>query len=145
MKEIKLEDLKHCYVYRSGRDIRCIDFIHPQTGLTLYGKTADQISADYPGENVRLISYEDFVKEQIEGQENDPITWTEISEEVYTERMECLPPICHTSRGFMLGEPFSHIAGAPTFDAFRVQDGKFYASDRALTVKQFNKLIYARI
>lgn len=70
------------------------------------------------------------------------ITWKRVSRERYWEMLECLPPAVMAGNGFMVGEPVNHNAeGFPTFDAFKVTNGRHYEASEPMTIKQFRKII----
>ncbi len=71
------------------------------------------------------------------------VNWQPTSEERYWEMLEVLPPAFMTGGGFLVGEPFDHGLCAitrsmrPRYEAFIQDGGKFYVSDRALTIPEF--------
>lgn len=65
------------------------------------------------------------------------ITWVETTEERYYEMLGVLPPASQCGGAFLVGEPMSMRNGAFTFSAFKKENGKFYASDEAVTFKEF--------
>lgn len=55
----------------------------------------------------------------------------EISEEIYNEMFECMPPLrlkeAHgCTAGFRMSEPYSHRDGKPLYMAFGKRGGKYY-------------------
>ena len=70
-------------------------------------------------ETVRIIKKEDYRKEADRVILTEP---KEISEDVYYEMLEILPPLCYTGNGFLMSE---FQTGSYTDQFFR-RDGKFY-------------------
>lgn len=65
------------------------------------------------------------------------IEWIDTTEERYDEMMGVLPPAADAPNAFLVGEPVSHSGGRPTFDCYRVVDGKYQVSKEAITFQQF--------
>jgi len=63
--------------------------------------------------------------------------WREVSEDMYVEQREVLPPICYEPGAFMVGECAEHATdGTPLYSVFwAVGDGKFYTMH--MTVEEF--------
>ncbi len=70
-------------------------------------------------ETVRVIKKEDYRKEADQVILTEPI---EITEEVYYEMLEILPPLCYTGNGFLMSE----FQTESYTDQFFKRDGKFY-------------------
>jgi hypothetical protein len=72
--------------------------------------------------------------------------WKEIGSDRYDEMLGAVPPLCFTSRGFLVGEPFSgrecRVTGRlmNTFMAFMAIGRKFYECREALTVPEFRAM-----
>lgn len=69
--------------------------------------------------------------------------WKEVTEERYDEMLNILPPAHWDSKGFLVGEPWTHRFCRATglfraaFAAFVRYNGKFYECDEPLTVPEF--------
>lgn len=136
MSELRIEDLTHAFV-EHGNLRSVIDFVNPRTQKSLYaGETIEEVRKRYP--TAEIILFEDWQKQKAAEQDR-PVEWSEVTEEQYDEALGCLPPVYQGNGGFLVGEPASHhaVSGAPLFQAYRVRDGKYFASSRAMSVKEF--------
>lgn len=70
-------------------------------------------------ETVRVIKAEDYRKEADRVILTEPI---EITEDIYYEMLEVLPPLCYTGNGFLMSE----FQTESYTDQFFKRDGKFY-------------------
>lgn len=52
--------------------------------------------------------------------------WTEISEGVYEDFLNVLPPICWRGGYFQCSEPYDHIAGKARFMTFTKINGSYW-------------------
>lgn len=130
-----VNDCTQAFAQPTGEHL--IDVIHPGTGLSWCGgKTLDQIRQQYPGAEVVDITEWCVAKG---ARQDTPVTWAEITEEQYWEWLECLPPAIQLRFGFLVGEPADHHAatGSPRFQACIEKAGKFFASSRPMTRKEF--------
>jgi hypothetical protein len=125
-----------CYASKSRRNI--IDTIREDGLTTYYGKTEEQVKAEYP--DAYRTSVEEFCAWKGQ-QQRTPITWSETSEEIFDRMLNVLPPAMWLTNGFLVGEPFDHEAdtGRPRYDGFKRIGNKFYASSRPLTKAEFKK------
>jgi hypothetical protein len=71
------------------------------------------------------------------------ITWEEISEEKYFDRLGALPPRMQRLNGFLLGEPSDYCpkTGLDRYLAFKEDRGAFFASSRPVTVAEFDIIL----
>src|SRR4029450_1740111 len=73
-------------------------------------------------------------------------TWKEVTQDLYPEILEMLPPAIQTANGFLVGEPMRHRDCAITgqfraaYAAFVERDGRYFESDTPLTVPEFRSL-----
>lgn len=133
-------ECKECYAVPGADSI--LDVINPRTGLTWYfGKTLDQVQAEDPGA-VRMTVDAFCAQKAI--RQHSPITWDETTEELYWDALEALPPAAYGKdmKGFLLGEPQDHDAetGQPRFSAYLKRAGKYLASSRPMTIKEFREV-----
>jgi hypothetical protein len=113
-----------------------IDQIDPITGLTaINGKDAAAVLAAEPLA-VRM-TWEDW-REAASARQLTPITWSEVSEALYEQMLECLPPAFYKGGAFLVGEPADHCfaTGSPRFDAFRHVGASYYGASRPLTIAE---------
>ena len=136
---VAIPETVDCYAVPGEDSI--IDVIHPQTGLTVYCKeTLEQIQARYPLAVRMTIA--DFCDQKAQRQ-NEPVTWSTVTEEVYYEMLECLPPAYRGNSGFLVGEAWDHHAttGQPRYAAYRhAQNGYYWTASRPMTVKEFKSV-----
>lgn len=68
-----------------------------------------------------------------------PVTWTECTEEVYSDMLDVLPPAAMKGGSFLVGEPWDHHAmtGQPRFAAYIKRQGKFFTASRPMTRAEF--------
>ena len=134
--DYKIEDLKDAIVEPDNlRTV--IDFVHPLTRRSLHmDETIEEVRKRYPGAVV--MAFADWQAKKAARQDR-PVEWTETTEEIYDEQLGCLPPACFANGGFLVGEPADHhaVSGQPRFQAYRVRDGKYFASSRAMTIEEF--------
>lgn len=134
-----LNDCTHCFAVPGEHNI--IDMAHPVTGLSIHwGQNLEQIQKRHPG--ARLYAWDEWKAEKFERQ-NTPLVWTEITQEQYDEWLCCLPPAkWEQGKGFLVGEPSDHCVntGKPRFQACLHKHGKYLASSRPLTVKEFDSI-----
>ena len=136
-------DCTECFAVRG---VTMIDTIDSATGLTsIYGKTLAQVRAegvkpwaDYT--QTERMSIVDYCASKAATQDT-PITWSPITEEVYWDAMDALPPAAYRPDGFLLGEPYDHhaLTGQPRYDAYKQAEGDYYHASRPLTVAEFKK------
>jgi hypothetical protein len=76
-----------------------------------------------------------------------PVTWKQVDGERYREALEALPPIAWSSKGFLLGEAWTHkTCGVlnvekAAFHAFAsMADGTFLECAAPLTVAEFKAM-----
>jgi hypothetical protein len=81
-----------------------------------------------------------------------PVTWKQVDGERYREALEALPPIAWTSKGFLLGEAWTHktcnVANVEkaAYHAFaRIADGTFFECVAPLTVAEFKAMTTEQI
>jgi hypothetical protein len=103
-------------------------------------ETLEQIRARYP--NAQRVPFDQWLREKAERQ-HTPIQWSETTEENYEQALCVLPPAHRQGGGFLLGEPSTHSArdGAPMYAAYVRRDGKHYIANRALTVREFMRIV----
>lgn len=114
-----------------------IDFIHPDTGLSLIeGETLAEVQARAPRAVVVLIAEHRAARAAAQDR---PITWAETTRERYDEMLCVLPPAAQVGGAFLVGEPHDHhaVTGRPRFDAFLSRAGRFYVSARPITRQEF--------
>jgi hypothetical protein len=119
------------------RGMTIIDLIHPVTGRSaVYGKTLEDCQREYPG--AERMTIEEFCRDKAARQDT-PVEWEPITEERYNYYHECLPPAAGGYSRFLVGEPIDHHAetGKPRYQACRVRDGQYEASNRPLTIAEF--------
>ena len=124
-----------CYVSKTTGTV--IDLLRPD-GLTVYyGRTLAETREKYP--DAEQMTLDDFMAWKIEKQ-HTPVTWEETTQEQYDEMLCCLPPEMYSSVGFLAGEPTDHDAsnGLPRFQAYLRAHGRYYASSRPMTRKEFS-------
>lgn len=125
-----------CYAVPGEDSI--IDVIHPVTGLTVYCKeTIEQVQARYP--LAVHMTIQDFCDQKAMRQEA-PATWSTVTEAVYDEMLECLPPAYMGNHGFLVGEAWDHHAttGRPRYAAYRHgQNGSYWTASRPMTIQEF--------
>ncbi len=117
-----------------------IDTIHPVTGKGVYGgQTLEEVQQEEP---LAVVMSVELFCEQKAARQDTPIEWHEITEEQYENWFECLPPAAYAENGFLVGEPFDHHAGSgkPRYQACRRVGGKYLASNRPLTKREFKEL-----
>lgn len=134
-----LADLTHVFAEPGARS--CIDFVHPNTGKSLYGQeTLEEVRKRYP--RAELISYDDWSAARAKEQDA-PVKWLASSEESYHEALECLPPSFQASGSFLVGEPMDHhvVSGKPRYTAHIHRQAGYFVSDRPVTVAEFRELI----
>lgn len=74
------------------------------------------------------------------------MTWKQIDNSRYDEMCDVMPPIAHTSSGFLMGEPMDHNAeGRAMYMAFVAVNGKRYECSEPLTVAQFRAVNLATV
>jgi hypothetical protein len=122
------------------RGVMMIDLVHPITGLTcIYGKTLEDCQADPDyGSKAERMTIEEFCQSKAAVQDT-PIVWEDSTEEKFYDMLEVLPPRVMGNGGFLVGEEADHhaLTGAGRYQAFIHRGGKYYASNRPLTVKEF--------
>lgn len=69
-----------------------------------------------------------------------PPTWKEVDEARYDEMLGVLPPIAWTDKGFLVGEPMSHLGDQPTFVALVRHHGRYYESEGSITIAAWRAL-----
>lgn len=71
------------------------------------------------------------------------MNWKEIDEARYTEMLEILPPALWLTKGFLVGEPYTHRECKETkqfraaFTPFLSLGGKFFEGDEPMTSPEF--------
>jgi hypothetical protein len=120
-----------------------IDVIDRTTGKTaINGNTLEEVQQREPG--AVLMSWTDWSAIQIQRQQT-AIGWRRISAEEYDERLNVLPPLAWTSKGFLLCEPYDHCyqTGQPRYHAFLRRGGggpypaDHYTSTRPITLVEW--------
>lgn len=126
---------------------RLVDAV--KDGKTVYGLLpVEKVLAENP--DYRLVSYDEFVA-AASAEQDQPVSWSPVSEDDYYEKMDCLPPAVARSYGFLLGEPQDHHAatGKPRFAAFLKlgigETTRFLRSSRPLQVAEFLALDVSRV
>lgn len=125
-----------------------IDIVNPDTGKTaIYGKSLDEVRQNH--HDAILMGVGEFCRSKAASQDT-AITWHQVTEEKFYDMLGCLPPACHTKRGFLVGEPSDHhaITGKPRFQAYLHQtcgdddwqEHCYYVSNRAMTVSEFRTI-----
>ena len=135
-RPLKLSDLTHAFVERDNL-LSVIDFVHPVTESGLYSdETLDEVRKRYP--TAEIVRYTDWQARKAAMQDR-AVTWRKVSAKQYQEQLGCLPPAAYRKDGFLVGEPSDHHAasGKPRYQAYRVRDGKYFASSRAMTIEEF--------
>ena len=116
-----------------------IDQIDPTTDRTwINGKDAAAVLAAEP-RAVRM-TFEAW-QAAASARQLTPITWAVVSEDLYMQMLECLPPAYMRGGAFLVGEPANHCfaTGSPMFAGFRQRGGIYYASNRALTIAEMKR------
>lgn len=140
METINSRDCKNCFAVRGANSM--IDLVHPVTGKTvIYGRTLEECRQEKGYEKTELMTVDEFCRDKAERQD-EPVTWSETTEEHFFEMLECLPPAYQSPDGFLVGEPWDHHAttGRPRFAAYREIGDKFLTASRPMTVKEFREL-----
>lgn len=117
-----------------------IDFVVNRTQRSLHlNQTLEEVRLRYPG--AELVEYETFWK-GVEARSNTPVEWIPVSKEAYDESFDALFPAAFSPNGFLLGEAADHLGKgcSARYSAFRIQERKYFASSRPMTVEEFNQL-----
>lgn len=125
----------HCFAVPGESNI--IDCVHPETGLSVcYKQTLEQVQERHPG--AQLFSLDDWCAARAASQDG-PITWSETTAEAVQEMLNVLPPAISGCGGFLVGEPWDHhaVTGRPRFQGLATRFGKYYASNRPMTVQEY--------
>ena len=126
--------LNRCtHVFAVPGELSCIDFAHPDTGLSLInGETLAQVQDRYPA--AELMPYEQWQAAKAATQ-NTPLTWVPVTEEQYMDMLNVLPPLDWDGGSFLVGEASDHcvVTGRARYAAYRRSNGAFFASSRPMT------------
>lgn len=117
-----------------------IDVVHPVSGLTCcYGKTLADCQKEYP--DAIEMTVDEFCRQK-GARQDEPIIWTEETEERHWEMLEVLPPTAMIGGGFLVGEPWDHHAlnGQPRYEAHIKRGSKYLVASRPMTIKEFKAL-----
>lgn len=127
------------YVFAVPGANSIIDNVADDGRSVIARETLDEIRVRYPG--AERVSWPEWQAERARRQDI-PITWERVTEQQYNEMRDVLPPLCFTSRGFLVGEPVDHHAGSgrPRFQAYIARLGHYYRSTRPLTVQEYRDL-----
>lgn len=116
-----------------------IDLVNPETMRTqIYGKTLDDVKREKGYIDAVLMTIDEYMESKANAQ-NTPIEWIECERSEYTEMLNCLPPVCWSDAGFMVGEPYDHCTktGRPRFQAYRKNGTHTKRASRPMTVPEF--------
>jgi hypothetical protein len=122
-----------------------IDLVHPETGRSeVYGKTLAEVREE-DGAMVEILDLDDFCAAKAARQDS-PVTWAEVSEEDYMDKLEVLPPAGQIGTAFLVGEPHDHHAvnGRARFVCYKREKGRHYRSSRPLTGVEFRETFGGR-
>lgn len=114
------------------------DIINPDTGKGHYsGKTVEELQKEYPG--AVKINTDEHMRQLAAAEAEAPRTWTETTEETYTNMLEVLPPAAWHRGGFLVGEAMDHSAktGRPRFECYKQQGGKYFVLSCPITHAEF--------
>ena len=130
-----MADANHCYAVPGENHI--VDVQNPITGKSWHsGETFEQIKLRYPG--AELMTLEAYTTAKA-GRQQTPIVWQQITEELYWQWLEVLPPAFHSGGAFMVGEPDDHCVqtGSPRYQGCFKKGDKYFAASRPMTIKEF--------
>lgn len=117
-------------------ELSIIDMVGADGTSVINGETLDQVRERYPAAVIKPLA--EFCEAKARMQDR-PIIWHETTAEAYEDARCCLPPAVIARGGFLLGEPSDHHAqsGRPRFAAFVNVRGRYYTSNRPLTIAEF--------
>ena len=120
-----------------GNTNSIIDVVDPTTGRSaVNGETLEEVRRRYP--TAEQLTWDAWSRRKVAIQDQ-PVAWTETTEQSYMEMLNILPPLAFSANGFLVGEPWDHHAGngRPRFAAYIVRHGRFYTASRPMTVTEF--------
>lgn len=117
-----------------------IDGYRPETRCGWWsGETLEQIQVRHPG--AVLMTLQAFCEAKAKIQDR-PVSWSTVTADSYHDALGCLPPERMLPGAFLVGEPSDHhaITGLPRFACYKRHQGQHWASDRPLTVVEFEAM-----
>jgi len=117
-----------------------IDECHPHTWRGIYsGDTLEEIQERYP--SAYIVEIDDWSQKK-EQEQRTHIEFVDVTEEVYWQMLECLPPRKMRNGCFLVGEPMDHMAssGEATYSMYVKKGNTFQESSRAVTIAEFDEI-----
>lgn len=116
-----------------------IDIVGPDGRTAINRETLEEVRKRHP--HAELMTIEQFFNDKAARQEI-PLIWEDTDKETYDSMLNCLPPARWIGGAFLVGEPMDHhaITGRARFSAFKQEGEKYYASNRPLTIAEFEQL-----
>jgi hypothetical protein len=137
-----LNTCTHAFVVPGQLNI--IDLVNPETGLAAHtNEDLEAVRLRHPG--TVMVDFSKWLDAKAAIQ-NEAVEWSEVTEDVYHDSMDVLPPRAYTHLGFLVGEPSDHHAtGFARYPAFASVQKRYFSASRPMMAREFHALTPAAV